>query len=127
MVVAVLAACALLLAIAAAVLWRLTARFSASTVQRLRAIETAGARAGARLTNLRTDLKSVATTSERALWALPALDARIDAARGGLEQRRLEFDDARLTLLASRDLVGRVRTGWRALQQVLKLGRMLGS
>jgi microcompartment protein CcmK/EutM len=124
--VAVLAALAVTLTMAAAVLWRTSTAFSASVARRGHATDNAGATATERVVMLRGDLARTSRAAESVLWALPSIDKRIDGAEQELRRRRLSLDEARLTLLTTRDVVARARNGWRAVQSAIELGRVLG-
>jgi hypothetical protein len=124
--VALLAALAVTLGMAATVLWRASTAFSASVAQRSHVMDNARATARGRVATLRGDLARTSRLAESVLWALPNLDRRVDGAQQELRRRRLALDGARLTLLTTRDVMARVRNGWRALQSAIELGRVLG-
>ena len=124
--VAVLAAFALAFGIAAAVLWRTARRISASARTHSEVIANASNSAHSQIVTLRVGLARAGSAAETALGTLPRVDVRIDEAQEELRQRRLTLDATRARLLTKRDLVGRIKMGWRALQQVSELGRVLG-
>lgn len=126
MVVAVLAACAVILCAAAILLWRTSSGFAASLVENRDAMETAGAAVRARIESLRGDLDRSGRGAESALWALPGVDVRLLAAQQDLQQRRRELDVVQAALVRTGDAATRIRSGWRTLQRAIELGRMLG-
>lgn len=124
--VAVLATSAVILCVAATILWRTSAAFAANVAGNREAMRRGSSAARARIAALRGDLARVGRGAESALWALPGVDVQLIGAQEELRRRRLELDGVQATIVHSRDAATRIRSGWRTLQRAIELGRMLG-
>lgn len=79
------------------------------------------------LADARRDLRSMNAAAELALWRLPGLDARLDAATVGLGSWHARADEVRtLHLAAADDLIAKGRALVRAVRIAMEVRRSIG-
>ncbi len=77
------------------------------------------------LAKVRTDLATVSTQTERALWSLSRFDERAKAARAALAGTRTALDNDRARLIKARGAIIRIKKSARMILKALELRRAI--